>query len=152
MAWFRATVEVEPYRYAYHSDLLLQTLRDAGVFQVVAPVGTLPDGPDFVARIEQPPENPAFVEPMATFVTLGIVPTTLNEEHGFAFSLAPPDRPDDRVHLDYRFGGESTMGWWALLLNLSPDRGFEHPHDHERFSQGLAAEVFAHREEIEAAL
>src|SRR5260221_5991025 len=82
---FRATVGVEPYKYPVYSEHLVSDLRSTGLFDTVELLDNI-ERPTLVARVEHPVYGKATI-PFWTIVTLGIVPTTVKEEHGHAFSL-----------------------------------------------------------------
>jgi hypothetical protein len=141
-----ATVGVEPYKYAVYSESLIKDLRATGIFNAVDTTGTLKN-PTLVAAIERPVHGTATI-PVLTMITLGIVPTTVEEEYGYVFSLRSSMDPRNSVHIAYTYRGATILGWWALVLNLSPDRTSGDPTQTSRFRDGLAAAISAQRDSI----
>jgi hypothetical protein len=143
---FAATVGVEEYKFPVYTERLVSDLRSTGLFRSVERMpaaGT----PDLIARIERPVYGKATI-PIWTILTAGIVPTTVEEEHGHVFSLTSSADPTRSVLVDYRYRGPSTLGWLAFFLNFSPDRSSENPLDTARFREGLGVAVSVRREEV----
>ena len=143
---FRATVGVEPYKYPVYSEHLVSDLRSTGLFDTVELLDNI-ERPTLVARVERPVYGKATI-PFWTIVTLGIVPTTVEEEHGHAFSLRPASHSEAPVLIDYTYRGPSTLGWVAFFLNFSPNRSGDNPIETPRFREGLAVAVSSRREPI----
>ena len=143
---FRAKVGVEPYKYPVYSERLISDLRSTGLFDAVELLDQI-DKPSLVARVERPVYGKATI-PFWTIVTLGIVPTTVEEEHGHAFSLRPVSHSEAPVLIDYTYRGPSTLGWVAFFLNFSPNRSGDNPIETPHFREGLAVAVSSRREQI----
>jgi hypothetical protein len=143
---FRATVGVEPYKYPVYSEHLVSDLRSTGLFDAVELLDKI-EKPTLVARVERPVYGKAAI-PFWTIVTLGIVPTTVEEEHGHAFSFRPASRSEAPVLIDYTYRGPSTLGWVAFFLNFAPNRSGDNPIETPRFREGLAIAVSSRREQI----
>jgi hypothetical protein len=62
------------------------------------------------------------VIPVWTALSLGIIPLSFTEEHGFVFSLGLPDGSGEPVMVDTSYSGRTTLGWIALFLNTSSVR------------------------------
>lgn len=143
---FKATVGVEAYKYPVYSEQLVNDLRATGLFDAVEPLDSIPN-PTLIARVERTVYGKAAI-PIWTIVTLGIVPTTVEEEHGHVFSFHPANNAGSAVVIDYRYRGTSTLGWIAAFRNFSSDRTSENPIQTPRFREGLAVAVSARREQI----
>jgi hypothetical protein len=140
-----ATVGVEPYKYPVYSESLIKDLRATGIFDAVDATGIV-EHPRLLAAVDRPVHGTATV-PVITIITLGIVPTTVEEEFGYVFTLRSSDSRKS-VQIDYTYRGNTTLGWWALFLNLSPDRTSGDPTQTSRFRDNLAAAVNARRDSI----
>lgn len=147
---FRASVGVEEYKYPVYSEHLVRDLRSTGLFDAVDPLEKIA-APTFVARIERPIYGRATF-PLWTILTLGIVPTTVEEEHGYVFSLFPTSNPNTSVPIDYRYRGPSTLGWISFFLNFSTDRTGDNPIETPRFREGLALILSLNRDRISSQL
>ena len=141
-----ASIGVEPYRYPVYSDSLIKDLRATGMFDRVDSTERLKQ-PTLVAVVERPVHGTATI-PVLTIITLGIVPTTVEEEHGYAFSLRSPTDPRNLVQIDYTYRGPTTLGCWAFLLNFLSDRTSGNPEETQRFRDGLAASVVTQDDRI----
>ncbi len=143
---FDATVGVEDYTYPVYSERLLVDLRSTGLFKSVEPLGKLRN-PDLVVRVEKPIHGTAVI-PFWTVITLGVVPTTVEEEHGYVFSIRSPAHPESSVLVDSVFRGPSTLGWAAFFLNFSSNRTSTNPEQSPQFRERLAISVSSRAPEI----
>jgi hypothetical protein len=143
---FKASVGVETYKYPVYTDGLIKDLRATGLFDRVEPLDQI-DKPDLIARTERPVYGKATI-PLWTIVTLGVVPTTVEEEHGHVFSLRRPDDPERSELVDYAYRGPTTLGWVAAFLNLSANRTSGNPIETRRFREGLALAIALRAEQI----
>lgn len=143
---FKATVGVEEYKYPIYSEHLIHDLRATGLFDAVESIDRL-SNPDLIARVERSVYGTATI-PLWTILTLGIVPTTVEEEHGHVFSIRAGDSPERSLVVNYTYRGPSTLGWYSAILNLFPDRTSGDPIETPRFREGLAIVVTAHASEI----
>jgi hypothetical protein len=143
---FKASVGVESYKYPIYTEHLIRDLRATGLFDRVDALEQI-DKPDLIARTERPVYGKATI-PLWTIVTLGVVPTTVEEEHGHVFSLRRPDKAEPSELVDYTYRGPTTLGWVAVFLNLSANRTSGNPIETSRFREGLALAVAARAEPI----
>ena len=145
---FPARVGVERFKYPVYSDELAKALRATHLFAEVRALSAFPTPPDLIARIERPIYGTAVI-PVWTGLSLGLVPTTFQEEHGFSFSLASGAlQSQDRLRVEFSYSGPSTLGWYAVVLNLSPNRARGDVTQHERFRDGLAWALAQQRVQI----
>lgn len=147
---FAATVGVEEHVYPIYSQRLRQRLAASGMFDRVEALADLPE-PDLIARVEREVYGTAFI-PVLVIVSLGIIPQSVEEEHGFEFSLRSRAGSAEPVPILASYSGTSTLGWWALAKNLSPRYGWGRPAASERYLWFLRAKLAEHREEIERLL
>lgn len=143
---FKASIGVESYKYPIYTEGLIRDLRATGLFDRVDPLEQI-DKPDLIARTERPVYGKATL-PFWTIVTLGVVPTTVDEEHGHVFSLRRPGNAEPSVLVDYTFRGATTLGWVAAFLNLTANRTAGNPIETPRFREGLAVAVASSAEQI----
>jgi len=146
---FKATVGVEPYQFPVYAEKLIRNLRATGLFERVDALAAFAEPPTFVARVDRAIYGTAAI-PLWTGLSLGLIPTTVSEQHGHAFSLVPTARREQRIPIVFSYRGPSTLGWWALVLNLTPDRTWRDVYSHPRFIQGLAWQLVAREREISA--
>lgn len=98
---FLATLGVETYTYPVYSERLISDLRTTGLFNAVEASEANPQA-TLIARIERPVYgNPTL--PFLALVTLGIVSSAVEEEHGYVFSIRTADNPSATVLIDYRY-------------------------------------------------
>ena len=136
---FKASIGVETYKYPIYTERLIGDLRASGLFDRVDLLEQI-DKPDLIARTERPVYGKATL-PFWTMVTLGVVPTTVEEEHGHVFSLRRPGRAEPSELVDYTYRGPTTLGWVAAFLNLSANRTSGNPIETPRFREGLAVAI-----------
>ena len=143
---FSCSVGVEEYQSPVYSERLVTALRRTGLFDTVDNLERVPDA-QLVARVQRRVYGTAMI-PWLTGLTLGIVPTTVEEEWGEVFSLAARDEAGSRVLVDFTYKGPTTLGWVALLYNLSPQRTIYSPRKTERFRDALSVAICRKRDEI----
>ena len=131
------SVGVAPYMHPVYSEGLTAALKASGVFSRVKPLGDFTRPPDLIATVEKSVHGTAVI-PALTFITVGVVPTVVEEDHGFVFSLAPSSRKSQKTIVDASYCGTSTLGWAALGIRALPDYTGTEPEQSERFRRMLA--------------
>jgi len=116
---FPVVIAIQEYKYPAYSERLIRDLRSTGLFKTVKQAEDI-RGVDFLARVEDTVYGTACI-PLLTGITLGIIPTTVQEEHGNDFSIEPVFFMGNKVRIPYRYSTESVLGWKALFLNFSPN-------------------------------
>lgn len=147
VAHFKATVGVQRYTAPVYSDTLVKYLRGTGLFDRVDFIEAFETPPTFTARVDAMVYGTATI-PILTFLSLGIIPTSVDEEHGAVFSLFPTSAPKKRIAIDFRYRGPSTLGWWAAIDGAFPDRTWFSADWTRRFSHALSWQIVAHEREI----
>jgi len=140
------TVGVETYTYPAYSDALVKALRDTGLFVRVDHLERFSRPPALVARVERQIYGDSAI-PIWTFLTLGLVPTTLEESFGYAFSLSRPGQEEHRIPVEYSYRGRTTLGWEGLFLRLTPNYSAD-PERSPRFRGRLALAILDHQDDI----
>lgn len=146
-ASFPVTVGVERDQYPVYSDALLEVLRESGLFTRVEPLEAAPDA-TLIAQVERRVYGTAVI-PVFTAVSLGLVPTVVDEEHGYSFSLRTANGAGTKVLIDATYSGPTTLGWLAAVRNLSPDFARGDPKKTDRFRMFLRWVVAKNASEIE---
>jgi hypothetical protein len=150
---FRATVGVAPYHPPVYSDRLVDSLRRTGLFDEVASLEQLP-GATLIAHVKRPIYGTATI-PILPAISLGLIPQTVEEEWGEAFTLTRDVRPGQdvsqrAVEIDFSYSGPTTLGWWAAIRSgLSTDISTRPPRETDRFHTALAVSICAKADEIE---
>ena len=114
---FDVAVGVERYKFPAYSDNLLSVLSDLKVFDDVFYSDS---GKSFqlIARVESEVHGEAVI-PLLTAITLGVIPTIVNENHGVVFSLS--DRKANVKTFIYgEYRDKVILGWVALPMKLLP--------------------------------
>ena len=143
---FLATLGVETYKYPIYSESLISDLRTTGLFSAVGASEATPQA-TLIARIERPVYgNPTF--PFWALVTLGIIPSTVEEEHGYVFSIRSAANPNTTILIDYTYRGPTTLGCVAHFMNLTSGRTGDNPIETPQFREALAVAVVMHRDAI----
>src|SRR3989442_4792846 len=96
------SIGVERFTHPVYSDRLIAALRATHLFARVDAVDAFGTAPTFVARVERPIYGAAVV-PVFTALSLGLIPTAVEEEHGYAFSLAPSSAPIQRIPVEFSY-------------------------------------------------
>lgn len=143
------TVGVVPFEEREHSDSLIKTLKQTGLFAQVVYMDELSSAPDLVARVEEK-SNPQLACPVVTLLTLGLVPTRITDTYGHVFSLQSPGSDDRKVLIDHRYKATTTVGWVALCKALSKDETLLYPERHARYRANLRHAIIKRSPEIEA--
>lgn len=148
---FAVSVGVEEFKYPVYSEKLTTALQRTGLFDRVEPLKSFKEPPTYIARVERTIHGTAAI-PILTGLSLGIIPTTVQEEHGHSFSLTATSGSDRKILIDFSYRGPSTLGWWAVILNMLPNRTSADVYEHARFHQNLAWTVVSHKSEITSAM
>ncbi len=143
------TIGVEGYKFSVYSEKLTKALGKTHLFTRVDHLANFTTPPDIVARVEETIHGTATI-PVLTGLSLGIIPTTVNETHGYSFSLSRPGAGAPRVPIRFAYSGPTTLGWWAVLLNLLPNRSMRDVYDHPRFMEAFASEIVTKQAAIES--
>jgi hypothetical protein len=138
--WAMGTVGVERYHFSVYSDRLLIALRGTQLFERVDPAPRFAVPPTWTARVERPVHGEAMI-PVFTFVTLGLVPTRVSEEFGYAFSLTPTQRPDRPIAIEFTYWNTTTMGWWGLFVTREDHGTLRDVYRHPWMHQALASRI-----------
>jgi hypothetical protein len=146
---FKATVGVQRYNGPVYSDYLIEYLRKTKLFDEVGPLDEFVTPPTFVARVDRGIYGTATI-PIFTFISLGIIPTTVEEEHGVEFSLIPNSPPRSPIAIRFSYRGPSTLGWWALYRGFLPNETWGPADWSARFVQSLAWHIAEHEKQISA--
>ena len=143
------TVGVERYKAPAYSESLRDALQRTKLFDRVDYLERYSSPPSFVARVERRIYGTPTI-PAASLLTFGIIPTFVQETAGESFSLSPPDRPEQRVRIEYTYRGRTTLGWIALLDIFHPNRTvfpFD-PERSQRFRDGLRLSILDHEDAL----
>lgn len=141
------SVAVEEYKFPVYSESLETNLSNTKIFKEVGQSSQFPT-PDLVAKIKNRIYGTECF-PILTLLTLGIIPTFVEENHGDSFSLSSPEDPGKKVLITYRYRSTSVLGWLGLFLNLHPD-WYIFPEHTQRYFDSLAYEIVIKSESIKA--
>lgn len=145
---FRATVGVEAFKFPVYSETLIARLRQTQLFERVDALEAFETPPTFVARVDRTVYGKAII-PLWTIISLGVIPSIVEEEHGHVFSLTPSATRAPKIAIDFRYRGPSMLGWAALYQGLFiRDQTLHNNREHKRFIQSLAWHVVAHEKEL----
>ena len=147
---FHATVGVQRAGIS-QSESLIRNLRATNLFDRVDDLNKFTSDPDLMAKIVDTASGTATI-PCFTAVSLGIIPTIVDEEHGYSFAFWRPRYQEHWLVVPFKYHGRSTLGWWAAVLNRSPDYTADQVDNYPRFRDGIAWAVVSKRKEIEALL
>jgi hypothetical protein len=135
------TVGVEAYHWRAYSDGLVSSLRSTNVFSSVVLLDDCKTPPDIIARVEEPYNGGVATIPIWTILTLGIVPTVVQESFGYDFSLQFRNDGARKYNVRYVCRSITTGGWIALVEALSPDVTLGCVECSKRFNDRLALAI-----------
>ena len=143
------TVGVEPYQYPAYSEALRDALQRTKLFDRVDALDQFSEPPALIARVEEQIYGSTII-PVYTLLTFGLFPTSVQETSGLSFSLTPPNRPEERVPIQYTHRGRTTLGWVALLDVFHPNRTIVpfNPEHSRRFLDRLRLAILEQEEAI----
>jgi hypothetical protein len=145
---FGLSLGIEPSTPPVYAQSLLRTLQQTGLFHEVQPAGKA-QAPDLFVRVERPISGNAVI-PLLSFLTLGLIPTVTEEEHGYSFSLRSPKSSERVVTVEYVHRGYTVLGWVAGILNLFPQWTGDGVQGDPRFKERLKLAILVKAQEIKA--
>ena len=140
-------VSIEEYEYPAYSESLEKNLDNTRLFKSVDELNET-STPDLIAKVEDRIYGTACV-PWLTFLSVGIIPTFVEENHGDSFSLSSPKKPDDKVKIIYRYRGTTVLGWLGLFYNLHPD-WWMFPESSQRYLDSLSYSIITKADGIKS--
>jgi len=143
---FNCVVAVEPYQWPVYSDSLVSALQRTTMFD---DVGLLTNTKHFdvVAKVEEPVHGTAAI-PVFTLLSLGIIPTIVEEDHGHVFSLAAQSYSSNKYVVSTKYSGNSILGWLALPAGLLPSYTYSNPETTDRYNEYLKYQLISSANEI----
>lgn len=141
------TVGVAEHHHPAYSDGLLRALRQTHLFARVSHLKDLSTPPELVARVEDEIHGEPVI-PFATGLSLGLIPTTVEEEWGVSFSLSTPTACAPPVKIVYCYKARTTLGLVSLVRAMSPEVTLGDAKADPRFREGVAATIADHADEI----
>jgi len=119
---------------------LLTLLKATRIFHRVAYLDELHANPDLIATTEHPYGRRGVATiPILSILSLGFIPTVVNEPRQIAFRLTSPKRSDKSLEVSYHARSLTVLGWAAWLLNWFPNWGASDPGvSNDRFDRQIA--------------
>jgi hypothetical protein len=145
---FGLSLGVEPSTPPVYAQSLLRAMQQTDLFREVQQADRL-QAPDLLARVERTITGNAVI-PILSLITLGLIPTVTEEEHGYSFSLRSPKSSERVVMVEYVHQGYTVLGWVAGLLNLFPQWTGDSVHNDPRFKERLNLMILTKAQEIKA--
>ena len=145
---FGLSLGVEPSTPPVYAQSLLRALRQTELFREVQPAERV-QALDLLVRVERPITGNAVI-PILSIITLGMVPTVTEEEHGYSFSFRSPKSLERVVIVEYVHRCYTVLGWVSGLLNLFPQWTGDSVHNDPRFKERLKLAILTKAQEIKA--
>jgi len=145
---FGLSLGVEPSTPPVYAQSLLRALQQTGLFREVQP-SDKNQAPDLLARVERSITGNAVI-PILSLITLGVIPTVTEEEHGYSFSLRAPKSSERVVIVEYVHRGYTVLGWMAGPLNFFPQWTGDSVHNDPRFKERLKLAILLKAQEIKS--
>lgn len=133
-------VPIYPHGSVFGTEHLTRILQETGLFDVVKANEEFLKNPDLLLIIDDKYTNDAPM-PIATFLTLGIIPTFVDQQCGYAFWLYAPGRQEEKIYIDYLFEGQYVIGGLGSFLNVTPDWTNDDVMNSQRFVDQLALAI-----------
>lgn len=143
---FGLSLGVEPSTQPVYAQGLLHALQQTGLFREIQPSDKI-QAPDLLARVERSITGNTVI-PILSLITLGVIPTMTEEEHGYSFSLRSPKSSKRVVIVKYVHRGYTVLGWVAGLLNLFPQWTEDSVHNDLHFKERLKLMILTKAQEI----
>lgn len=134
------SVGVAPYERRVYSESLTVALKASGVFAKVEPLDHFTQPPDYIAKVEKEIHGTPVI-PFFTFISLGLVPTMAEEDHGYVFSLTSSSQK--RTMVDASYSGTSTLGLASIAFLATSNYTSSVPEQSKRYRQFLASRTLS---------
>jgi hypothetical protein len=102
---------------------------------------------DLIAKVEQRVYGTATI-PIVAILTLGIVPSIIEEDHGHVFSLQAIDETSTKITISTKYTGNTILGWVAIPLWISPSFSIGDPENTFKYRQYLNHRVISDAHEM----
>lgn len=135
----RFIVAVERYAYPGFSESLLGALTASGLFAQVVRREEAGDY-DLVATVTEGIYGTATI-PIVAILTLGIIPSVVDEHYGYRFSLAP--KGGAAVNINAVYPSTTYLGWVAIPMWLSPSYSIGDANTSSRYLDFLRYRILA---------
>ena len=126
-------ISIKPHQHPVYSESLQAAIEGTEIFTQV----TTNDTSDTTAKVNRQVHGSAVI-PLLTILSLGIIPTTVEEEFGKSFILVHRGKTHE---IEATWNGNTILGWAALPMNLSPNRTMGNPEKHPRFAAFLRSKI-----------
>ena len=130
----------------YTDEVETHALAGTHLFQRVDVLERFATPPTLVAHVDRRIYGVAMV-PFLTAFSLGLIPTTITEEYGYSFMLAPTSQPQNRLSIEFTYTDTSTIGWWGMFVNRV-DGTLGDVYRHPQLHDALAWRIVAQRQPI----
>jgi len=145
------TVGVDEFGVVGGSDLVVESLTKTHLFARVDRRKNFSAPPDLVVHIESVGDGTATI-PIWTGLTFGIIPTTVDEGWGYSLFFSRPGDNQPPVHIDSRYRVPTTLGWAAMVINLSPTQTGGAVEENPQFIDALAWAIVSKKSELQSLL
>ncbi len=115
---FNVSVGVERYKFPAYSEHLLSVLRDLNVFNVVE-YSDKEIHFDLLVKVESELYGEPVI-PLFTIISLGLIPTIVDESYGVIFSIKSGNSQIERNFIFAEYRDTAILGWIALPMRLLP--------------------------------
>ena len=129
-------VYIHPSRHEVYRKSLAKALERAEVFTEVK-METVDDPEVFRAKVHRRVSGSAVI-PFFTFISLGIIPTIVEEEFGESFYL---NYEGKQYKVEATWKGNTILGWLAVVMNVLPGRTMGSPEESRRFERFLKSKI-----------
>jgi hypothetical protein len=132
---------IERYKWPVYSESLDKAIRNTGLFKDVV-WSDSGRKYDVVARVEETVHGTATI-PLVAILTLGLLPSVVEEDHGHVFSLQAVDGQSERIAISTIYTGNTVLGAVAAPLWLLPSYSPGAPESTSSYSKYLSYMVIS---------
>ena len=113
---YDCVIGVKKYEYPVYSESLLINLKSTGIFKDVVLIEEKSNIQyDVIAEVKKAVYGSTAI-PIFTLLTFGIIPMTVDEDHGDIFSLKLLKKQNEEKNIISHYVAPTTLGWYALIL------------------------------------
>lgn len=121
-----ATAAVKEYKHPVYSEELYKTLKTANVFSDVIYLGDVHDKKvAYVVEVNRRIHGKASLWPLLSVISVGVIPTWVEERHGISFILRKMDDPSDVRYVEVVWSGTTILGWAGFFTAILPGRTWD---------------------------
>lgn len=137
---------IERYKWPAYSDSLNKALQNSGIFKEIV-WSDSGKKYDLIVRVEERVYGTPTI-PILPILTLGILPSIVEEDHGHVFSFQAKDETSAKIRISTKYTGNTILGWVAIPLWISSSFSIGDPENTLKYKQYFNHMVISGAHEI----